>query len=90
MSQVRILEGAPRKKKRMPRLTISMDVVDRDAALTILSKLAIALPEDAAVSLVDPESRSGGNHLLPKLQGKTGEHLQCRKASIKEVMCHKR
>ena len=41
---------------------------------------------EVKVSLTRNGDRSGGNLLLPKLEGRFGEHYQGRKASIEEVL----
>jgi hypothetical protein len=42
--------------------------------------------ENIQVSLTREGDRSGGNLLLPRLEGRVGNHLQSRKAKLKEVL----
>ncbi len=41
---------------------------------------------DIEVSLTREGDRSGANLLLPKLQGRMGEHYQNKKAKLKEIV----
>lgn len=65
--------------------TVSLDVEEneiseiREISRTILQILG---EEQTTVKLVRKEDRSGKNLLLPKLEGRTGEHYQSRGATI--------
>jgi len=43
------------------------------------------LPDNAKMKLLRDKDRSGGNLLLPRLDGRFGEHLQGRKATLDDL-----
>ena len=77
------------------RLVITIDLFEAEEetlvneAKSICSALAdtnCELIENTRVTLVRDGDRSALNLLLPKLEGRIGEHYQGRKASLKEVL----
>ena len=79
----------------MARLNISIeiDTEDEETAkslskdiLSNFTKNLDYLQDKVQVSLTREKDRSGGNLLLPRLEGRVGNHLQSRKAKLKEVM----
>lgn len=44
------------------------------------------LPDRSKLTLLRDNDRSGANLLLPRLSGRFGDHLQNRKASLKEIL----
>lgn len=53
---------------------------------TYLPRNNTPLEEKIKVSLTRDGDRSGGNLLLPRLEGRFGDHLQNRKATLSEVL----
>lgn len=47
---------------------------------------SVALPDEAKTTLTRDGDRSGGNLLLPRLEGRMGVHYQHKKVLIKEVI----
>ena len=75
----------------MARLVISIPLADLDdfglgEALEILEDINGRVGPIAEVSLTRDGDRSGGNLLLPKLNGRFGSHYQSRKAKLDEVL----
>lgn len=68
----------------MFRLTFSISLSSIDEAKAIITWVG-GLPASTQVSLTEEGSRSGGNLLLPKVPGRTGEHLQTKKANLEEL-----
>lgn len=74
------------------RLTISLEIGNDDEeqlcldrAKELIEKLKNILPKDTKLSLFREGDRSAGNLLLPKLNGRFGDHLQNRKAKLEEI-----
>jgi hypothetical protein len=71
------------------RLNISIEFDDSEEnanehSIDVLKGLDLLYP--AKVSLTRDGDKSGGNLLLPKLEGRMGSHYQGRKASIEEIL----
>lgn len=72
-------------------ITIDYDEVSDDAAITeafedlrIFKQEFSSLVEQTSFKLIREGDRSALNILLPKLQGRMGEHFQGRKATFKD------
>ena len=80
------------------KLVISITIEDEDSSVEmakdVLNSLSNGMTEsgkwdlrkDVQVALIREGDRSAGNLLLPRLNGRFGEHYQNRKASLSEVL----
>jgi hypothetical protein len=75
------------------KLVISIELETEDSSIDTSKYILRELDEiigsegyQVQVALIREGDRSAGNLLLPKLNGRFGEHLQNRKASLAEVL----
>lgn len=47
---------------------------------------AASLPDEAKATLTRDGDRSGGNLLLPRIEGRMGNHLSGKKALVKDII----